>query len=74
MESTGFIDYDSRTKGTLVASVTAHGDVRSASMAVTTGNAKLYLRNIGAHYSLANGDAEVSGIHADVLGGALAGP
>lgn len=73
VESTGFVGYDSRTRGTLVASVAAHGDVRSASLAVTTGNAKLDLRNIGAHYSLASGDAEVSGIHADVLGGALAG-
>ena len=73
VQATGVIDYDSRSKGPLVASATARGDVRSASIAVASGKAKLDLRNIGAHYSLAKGNAEVSGIHADLLGGALSG-
>ena len=34
---------------------------------------KSNLRNIGARYSLANGNAEIEGIHAQLLGGALAG-
>ena len=42
-------------------------------MTVTSENAQVELRNIGAHYSLANGNAEIQGIHAQLLGGTLLG-
>ena len=73
LQSSGVLDYDSRLNGPLLATVAARGEVRSAGMTVTGENAQVELRNIGARYSLANGNAEIEGIHAQLLGGALAG-
>jgi translocation and assembly module TamB len=73
LRSSGVLNYDSRSDRPLIATVAAHGDVRSAGMTVTTENGQIELRNIGAHYSLANGNAEIEGIHAQLLGGTLAG-
>ena len=73
LQSSGVLDYDSRLNRPLLATVAAHGEMRSASMTVTGENAQVELRNIGAHYSLANGNVEIEGIHAQLLGGTLAG-
>ncbi len=73
LQSSGVLDYDSRSNRPLLAAVTAHGEMRSTSMTVTSENAHVELRNISAHYSLANANAEIEGIHAQLLGGALAG-
>ncbi len=73
LQSSGVLDYDSRSNRPLLATVAAHGEMRSTSMTVTSENAQVELRNIGAHYSLANGNAEIEGIHVQLLGGALAG-
>ena len=73
LQSSGVLDYDSQSNRPLLATVTAHGEMRSTSMTVTSENVQVELRNIGAHYSLANGNAEIEGIHAQLLGGALAG-
>jgi translocation and assembly module TamB len=73
LRSSGVLDYDSRSDRPLLATVAAHGDLRSVGMTLTTENVQLELRNIGAHYSLANGNAEIEGIHAQLLGGTLAG-
>ena len=73
LQSNGVVDYDSRSKSPFMAAVAAQGDVRSTGMTVTSQNAQVELRNIGAHYSLANGNADIAGIHAASLGGTLAG-
>ena len=73
LQSSGVLEYDNRLKGPFLATVAARGEVRSAGMTLTSESAQLELRNIGARYSLANGNAEIEGIHAQLLGGALAG-
>ena len=73
LQSSGVVDYDSRSQSPLLAAVAASGDVRSTGMTVTSQNAQVELQNIGARYSLANGNADIAGIHAELLGGALAG-
>lgn len=73
LQSSGVLDYDSRSNRPLLATVTGHGEMRSTGLTVTGENAQVELRNIGARYSLASGNAEVEGIHAEVLGGVLAG-
>ncbi len=73
LQSNGVVDYDSRSKSPFMAAVAAHGDVRSTGMTVTSQNAQVELRNIGAHYSLENGNADIAAIHAELLGGTLAG-
>jgi translocation and assembly module TamB len=73
LQSSGVLEYDSRLKRPFLATVAARGEVRSAAMTLTSGSAQVELRDIGAHYSLANGNAEIEGIHAQLLGGVLAG-
>ena len=67
------LDYDASSQRTLVTSVNAQGEMHSAGVTVTRQNAKIQIRNLGARYSLANGNAAVTGIHGQVLGGALGG-
>jgi translocation and assembly module TamB len=71
--SSGVLDYDTRSNRPLLASVNANGEAHSAGVIVTSQNARLQIRDLGAHFSLADGNAAVTGIHARVLGGALAG-
>ena len=71
--SSGAFDYDARSQRPLVASVNAQGEVHSAGVTVTSQNAKIKIRDIGARYSLANGNASVTGIHAQLVGGTLGG-
>lgn len=71
--SSGVLDYDSRSDRPLLASVNANGEAHSSRITVTNRNARLQMRDLGAHFSLANGNAAITGIHAQVLGGALAG-
>jgi translocation and assembly module TamB len=73
LQSSGVLEYDSRLNRPFQATVAARGDVRSAGMTVTSESAQVELRNIGAHYSLANGNAEIEGVHAQLLGGTLEG-
>ncbi len=71
--SSGVLDYDSRSDRPLLASVNANGEAHSTRITVTSQNARLQVRDLGARFSLANDNATVTGIHAQVLGGALAG-
>ncbi len=73
LQSSGILDYDSRSNRPLLATVVAHGEVRSASMTLSSEHAQVELRNIGARYSFANGNAEIAEIRAEVMGGTLAG-
>ena len=71
--SSGVLDYDARSDRPLVASVNAQGEMHSASVTVTSQNAKIKIRDVGARYSLANGNAAVTGIHGQLLGGSTWG-
>jgi translocation and assembly module TamB len=71
--SSGVLDYDAKAEGPLVASVNAQGEVRSAGVTVASQNSKIRIRDIGARYSLAHGNAAVTGIHAQLVGGTLEG-
>ena len=71
--SSGVLDYDSRSDRPLLASLNAHGEAHSTGLSVTSQNARLQIREIGAHFLLANGNAAVTGLHAQLLGGTLHG-
>ena len=71
--SSGVLDYDASSQRPLVASVNAQGEMHSAGVTVTSQNARIKIRDLGARYSLANGNAAVTGIHGQLLGGALGG-
>jgi translocation and assembly module TamB len=73
IRSSGVLDYASQLNRPLLATTTVNGDLRSAGLTVTSENAQVQIRDIGAHYSLAEGNAAVTGIHAQLFGGILAG-
>ena len=73
VQSSGALDYNSQSSLPLLAAVAANGEVRSTVMKIASQNAQIQIRDIGARYSLADGNISVTGIHAQVLGGNLAG-
>jgi translocation and assembly module TamB len=74
IQSSGVFDYyASQSNRPLLATTTVNGNLRSAGLTVTSENAQVQIRDIGAHYSLVEGNAAVTGIHAQLFGGILAG-
>lgn len=73
VHSRGVLDYVGGSNRPLLGTVAAKGDLSSAGMMVTSQSAQLRIRDIGARYVLANGDVAFTGIHAQVMGGNLAG-
>lgn len=78
IQSSGVVDYASpnsasRASQSLLAALVANGEVHSAGLTVTNQNVQVQVRNVGARYSVAKGDAAITDIHAQILGGALRG-
>ena len=73
VQSSGALDYNSQSSLPLLAAVAANGEVRSTVLKIASQNAQIQIRDFGARYSLADGNISVTGIHAQVLGGNLAG-
>jgi translocation and assembly module TamB len=71
--SSGTFDYDSRSSAPMMAAINAKGELRSNSITLSNESSQFNIRNFGADYSLSKGDVTVNGIHAQVLGGTLAG-
>ena len=78
IQSSGVIDYSSQDSTrapdqSLLAVVIAHGEAHSAGLTITSNNTQVKVTNLGARYEVKKGDAAITGIHANVLGGALTG-
>jgi translocation and assembly module TamB len=75
IESSGTVDYatPNSAQTSFLEALVANGDVRSAGLLVAGNNRPINITDIGARYSISKGDAAVSGIHAQVLGGSLNG-
>lgn len=73
IQSSGILDYAAQDNASLLATVAASGDLRSASLVVSNQNSRVTIQNLGARYSLANGNASITGVRAQLLGGSLAG-
>lgn len=69
----GAIDYQSEPNRQFLASTTLRGSVRSTELSVAQGNASVQIRDLGAEYTVKQGDATITGIRAQVLGGRLDG-
>ena len=72
LQLSGSLDYASPSDKPLIATVIASGDIRSAGLTIRHENTRLQVREIGAHYSVSNGNAEVK-VHAHFLGGGVKG-
>ncbi len=69
----GKASYASRADRPLLAVVVVNGDATSSALTASAGGSRAVIKNLAAQYSLANGDAKVSGFRADVLGGVVNG-
>jgi translocation and assembly module TamB len=67
----GVADYQQQQGKELLASTTVRGELHSAELAISQQRRTLTVRDVGAQYSLANGDARVTRLHAELLGGML---
>jgi translocation and assembly module TamB len=69
----GIADYASQPDKPLLDTVAASGDVSSRELIVRNPQINTTIRNLGAHYDVANGNAELRDVHANLLGGAITG-
>jgi len=69
----GSADYSSQPNKPLLDAVAASGDVSSRELLVRTPQLNTAIRNLGAHYDVANGNAELRNFHAALLGGEVTG-
>ena len=72
IQSSGVLDYVSQSDRPLLATTTVNGGVHSELLTVTSQNGRVQIRDIGASFSVAHGNAAVTGVHAQLLGGTLA--
>ena len=70
---TGTMNYQNQSNRPALEAVTITGDVSSRELEVTTQSLRTAIRDIRAHYTLANGDATVERLHAQILGGVVDG-
>ena len=69
----GTLDYQSQPDVPLLATMIVNGNLSSRTLRIQTSGLSANISDLGARYSLANGDAAVSDIHARLLGGNLTG-
>jgi translocation and assembly module TamB len=69
----GAADYQSQPAASMLASLRVNGDLGSDTINVQTTSFHGKVTNLAAHYSLMNGDANVTNMHAQLLGGKLSG-
>jgi len=69
----GAIEYQNDPSRSFLASTKLNGGVQSASLVASQQGRSLRIDNLGANYSLNDGNARISEMHANILGGELAG-
>ena len=69
MRASGSIQYQEMPNRSALDTVLVKGDLSSAQLDVQTPAIRSQIRNIAAHYSLANGDATLEDFRASLLGG-----
>ncbi len=69
----GTADYVSQPNQPLLDSVALNGDVSSRELLVRTPQLNTAIRNLAAHYQVANGNAELRDLRANLLGGEITG-
>lgn len=69
----GTADYASNPNKPLLNSIAAAGDVSSRELLVRNPQLNTTVRNLALHYQLADGNAEIRKLHANLLGGEITG-
>ena len=71
IRATGSLQYQQAENRSALQMLVVNGDLTSGNLAFNTSAARANLRNIAAHYSLANGNATLHDLRAELLGGEL---
>ncbi|MBV9147097.1 MAG: AsmA family protein, partial [Acidobacteria bacterium] len=73
LRADGSMEYQAKPDTPLLAVVVVDGGMSSNVLQVVTPTMRTDIRNLGARYTLRNGNLEVKDMHAAILGGELAG-
>jgi translocation and assembly module TamB len=73
IQLSGVLDSSTEPNRPLLATTKLAGDLSSSALSVLAQKQRVTIRDIAAHYSVAQGNAEITGMRARLLGGALAG-
>jgi translocation and assembly module TamB len=73
IQSSGVLDLAGQPNQPLLATLDASGEVHSAGLAVVSNGGRVKIENINARYALAKGNAAITGIKANLLGGVFTG-
>jgi translocation and assembly module TamB len=73
LHAQGQLSYTPRPDVPFLSGVAMNGTLTSANLAVNTPSFRGDVRNLGAQYTLANGNLDVRNLHAATLGGTIAG-
>lgn len=73
LQAQGTMNYTARPGVPFLNAVAMNGTLTSAGLAVNTPSFRGDVRNLGAQYTIANGNLDVHNLHAGTLGGAIAG-
>ncbi|HUN85129.1 MAG TPA: translocation/assembly module TamB domain-containing protein [Terracidiphilus sp.] len=71
IRTTGSVEYQQLPNRTLIQGLVVDGNLACGELAIRTSAVRTEVRNLAAHYSLANGDARLLDLRAEVLGGDL---
>jgi translocation and assembly module TamB len=69
----GSLNYQSEPNRPALETVSLDGRMSSRELSMKTPSVNAQIRDLGAHYKIQNGNAEVENIHANLLGGSLDG-
>ena len=73
LHAAGDLAYHGEPNRQLMEVIRLNGDLSSRGLLVLVPSQRLNINDIGAHYAIANGDLNVTNMHARLLGGAMTG-
>jgi translocation and assembly module TamB len=73
IQLSGVVDYANDPDRSPLVTTNVNGTIRSTVLTVANQEKQVQIRNMGAQYALSSGNAEVSQIHAEILGGVVSG-
>jgi translocation and assembly module TamB len=73
VRTSGWLAFERKTNRPLLDAMQVEGDLASSNLVFNGPSVRTDAKNIAAHYSLKNGDATLSYLRADLLGGQLTG-
>jgi translocation and assembly module TamB len=71
IRTSGSLQFEQSPNHSALQALIVNGDISSSTLACNTASLRVEARNLAAHYSLANGNAELRDLRVEILGGEL---